>query len=413
MKFGKTLLLTFSAILLTLQIRAQEDILVKSVQFYPEGNVIGTPILALGSSNQLILEFDLLLEDAINLNYTIEHYTYDWQPSNLSPLEYIVGFSSHAVRDYEYSFDTDEYYVHYKVDYPNNTSKPKVSGNYKLIVYEDSPKEPLVERRFMVVEQVVPIQARLSNVPNLRMRKSHHQIGLTANIEGFNASNPRESFKVNIYQNNRPDNMLYDVRPTRYTSKELIFNEPFKLHFDAGNEFRWFNTKSTRFLTETIAERIEKEDGTHIYLIPDQVKKTRVFAQQKDLNGRFYIDHQEGTNADLDAEYLFIHFTLQEQPSLQGKDIYVYGELTDWKLKEEFKMEYNASLGFLESVAYLKQGNYDYTYVVVDGDEISSSTIDGSDYQTENDYTVYLYYSPFSARYDRLVGVTQLNSRFN
>ncbi len=390
-----------------------QELGIKSVQLYPKGNILAEPIVNINGGSPLVMKFDVLGEEAPSLSYKIIHCDYDWQPSRLSPLEYLDGFATGILNDYEFSFDTEQLYTHYSFEIPNRDIKPKISGNYKLVVYESSVSEPLIAQRFMVTEQSVTVTGSVDNTVNARNRKTAHQLDFTVDYKGLSASFPREEFKVVVYQNGSLENVLADIKPARYADEKLYYNNPFKQIFPAGNEFRWFNTRSIRHLGETIAEVIEKDDGIHVYLIPGRARKSYKYRNYNDLNGRFIIKHQEGRNDDLDAEYVTVHFYLLEDEALKNKDIYVYGGLTDWKIKEEAKLSYNARHKMLEAVLYLKQGNYDYQFVTLDNGKIDPSPIEGNFYRTENEYNVLVYYTPFNARYTRLVGYARFDSRFD
>jgi hypothetical protein len=67
---------------------------------------------------------------------------------------------------------------------------------------------------------------------------------------------------------------------------------------------------------------------------------------------------------------------------------------------------WNFNTSAYELTLLLKQGYYNYQYVYVPQGATSAdhTNIEGSFWQTENDYLLFVYYSDFSARYDRLVG---------
>ncbi|MBO4578356.1 MAG: DUF5103 domain-containing protein, partial [Paludibacteraceae bacterium] len=60
--------------------------------------------------------------------------------------------------------------------------------------------------------------------------------------------------------------------------------------------------------------------------------------------------------------------------------------------------------------APVKQGGYDYQYWFVPKGAKQATLLrtEGSHWETRNEYTVFVYYCPFAARYTRLVGVKQL-----
>lgn len=395
---------------------AQNDLdLIRSVQLHPTGNEIGYPILSLQQQkNPLRLKFDYIGDDAPYFTYKIEHYSANWEKSPLSPLQYIKGFSSGDISDFEFSLNTRTLYTHYEFEFPNTNLKFLVSGNYKLLIYGKDSQEPLIEKKFMVSEQVVTITGGVENATAIGQLQCAQQLDFAVSYEGLSVNAPREEFQANIFQNMRPDNAIIDLKPNRFQENQLIFNQPFKQQFMAGNEFRWFNTRSIRYKRQHVAEIIERKDSTfHVYLKPDVPRKEQRFFMYNDYNGQFKIEHQEGRDPNLTAEYVYVHFTLDEKPELKGKDIYVYGALTDWSIQKKYKLQYNPKQDLLEAVLPLKQGNYDYMYVYKTNDGYSSDYTEGNFYRTGNKYLVFIYYKPFGARYDRLVGVRGLDARLN
>ena len=96
-----------------------------------------------------------------------------------------------------------------------------------------------------------------------------------------------------------------------------------------------------------------------------------------------------------------------------GYEIYIYGELTDYRINEKFKMNFNPDNGKYELNTFLKQGLYDYQYVVMSiySEFPDEGLIEGSHYDTENNYTILVYYSNPIEGYDQLIGLDRINSR--
>ena len=132
----------------------------------------------------------------------------------------------------------------------------------------------------------------------------------------------------------------------------------------------------------------------------------------QDINGKFLIKKQESWNSSLEADYTFVHFTLLSDHISYG-DIYVFGAISDWKIKEEFKLNYNENKKQYETAIFLKQGYYNYNYVLYDTTTniIDISFIEGTHYQTRNDYYIYVYHRNTSDRYDSLVGFLKTSSK--
>ena len=114
----------------------------------------------------------------------------------------------------------------------------------------------------------------------------------------------------------------------------------------------------------------------------------------------------------MEAEYVYVHFTLPTKEAVEDGSIYILGALTDWKYSNEYKMRYNKILSQYETTLYLKQGYYNYEYVYLKDNEKTGdeSFAEGSHFETENDYAIYVYYKPLSSNYDQLIGMKRFNS---
>ena len=116
------------------------------------------------------------------------------------------------------------------------------------------------------------------------------------------------------------------------------------------------------------------------------------------------------SQVNIESDYCFVHFTLSS-PDIK-KNIYLYGEMSDWSIKEDFKLFYNTDLGQYEAIVPLKQGFYNYAYVIPDeeGEKIDYKTLEGSHSVTENNYMVLIYHRNQALPYDELIGFGLANS---
>ena len=74
-------------------------------------------------------------------------------------------------------------------------------------------------------------------------------------------------------------------------------------------------------------------------------------------------------------------------------------------------MSYNFQKGIYEVSIMLKQGFYNYKYVVVDEkNDLQEGFISGNFDETENNYVVVVYYRDLGSRYDKLIGIGSANS---
>jgi hypothetical protein len=75
-------------------------------------------------------------------------------------------------------------------------------------------------------------------------------------------------------------------------------------------------------------------------------------------------------------------------------------------------MDYNQDKGVFEKAIMIKQGFTNFQYKIADKNGIVDyeNAIDGNFYQTENEYTILVYYKQSSDRYERVIGKGNANS---
>jgi hypothetical protein len=81
------------------------------------------------------------------------------------------------------------------------------------------------------------------------------------------------------------------------------------------------------------------------------------------------------------------------------------GEFNNYQINEKFKLEYNNTKNTFDLKIKLKQGFYNYKYVMTDSNnKIVEGMIRGNFDETENKYSIIVYYRNFGERYDRVIG---------
>jgi len=386
---------------------------IKTVQLHRTGWDLTYPIIELNSADQLSLSFDDLSNDIQNYSFTIEHCDADWYPSGLSFEEYMSGFAQQAVEDYSLSFNTYVNYVHYRLKKPNEDIKILISGNYVVKIFEDFDENKLIlVRRFSVSESLASITGSASRPVMDPYRDDGHQISFKVYLGPLSVADPYSEIKVTIQQNNRGNMSIRDLKPLFVRENELDYNYQSGNIFKAGNEYRYFDIKSIRYMAEMIQKIDYQPPHYHIYLYSDPPRNNGRYFYREDLNGRFYIEVQEGVNRETESDYVHVHFTLPlEFPIVDGQ-LYVSGSLNNWEYNDINRMEYNFEKKAYELDILLKQGYYNYEYAhILEGSRFPDATyLEGSYYEAENDYVVYLYLSTNTSRYDRLIAYQILNS---
>lgn len=394
---------------------------VKTVIFAPQNRPLAAPVITLNGKEQLELVFDVLGANAQNYSYTIEQCTWNWQPSVLDPFDYIDGFTRDDITNYRYAFNTYQSYVQYRLLFPNSSMRPTKSGNYLLKVYaNDNPDDLLLTRRFMVSENQLTVMPVLLTSGITQYFNTHQRINFTVGYNGFQVNNALEEIKVAVLQNNRWDNAITNLQPVFIRRNELVYNYIDQTLFEAGNEFRFFDTRTLRMNTERVRNITRDSTGCHVYLAPDAPRSPEldngrfmVRLNYVDMNGKFQIGITDWGFTNLDADYTWVHFELPMEKPIPDGNIYIFGALSDWNTLPQFQMHYNPKTKSYRGAAYLKQGLYDYQYVIKrdGGAPLTSSLLEGNFISTENDYSILVYFHAFNSRYDRLVGYSYINSR--
>lgn len=386
---------------------------IRTIQCYKTGWPSSHPIIELNSNQSITLEFDEITSDTKNYSYSIEHCTKDWKSSNLMDTQFTQGINNNQISEYEYSFNTTVSYVHYSLQIPNENIDLTLSGNYIIKVFEDFDDDsPIFTQRFMVKEQLVNIIPDVKFTMNSSMREATQEIDLTITHPSFKISDPRSQVSVNIIQNQRYDNAIYNLSPQFINGDKLIYNYNKKSIFEGGNEFRWLDLRSIRVLREGIKDITFHSPYYHIDIIPNNYDPKSSYFFKNDFNGKYVIDAETVNNPNTESEYLLVHFRLPYPKKITEGEVYVLGGLTDWKLNKKSIMKYNNVTKEYECTLLLKQGFYNYQYIFKPNNSTKANVniFEGSHGQTENDYLIFVYYKGFSDFYDRLIGVQNVNS---
>lgn len=381
------------------------------------GALLDTPILRLKSDGStddlLVFSFDELRDDQSDLQASLVHCNADWSVSALTESEYSDGINVYDVEDYAYSSNTFVRYINYQIPIPNEDLMPKVSGNYIIRVYDrTNPDETLVEGRFQVSEDIADISAVASGRTDYGINTQWQQLSLQVSAPEDMNINPVADMFVTIEQNMRPETLRRLNTPMSVQHNTLTFEHLPQLTFDAGNEYRRFETVRTDYEGMHIDSIRLIDRQWHMWLQRDESREELSHVFDATQHGRFAVDEYSATNPDLGADYVMVHFTL-DVPLYDGADVYVEGDLTGRVLNESNRMTYDPSQGVYTLTLPLKQGSYNYQYVVAprnaDGRRRISG-VDGNKYETSNEYNICVYLRTPGARADRLIGSSTVYS---
>tara|TARA_A100001035_G_scaffold89631_1_gene69870 strand:- start:404 stop:1789 length:1386 start_codon:yes stop_codon:yes gene_type:complete len=387
---------------------------INSVQLHPLRFEIGNPILHLSLKDSLVLSFDDLSNIPQNYAYTLIHCNADWTPSDLVESEYLEGFFNEPITDYQFSFNTIQNYIHYQTTIPSANLKPTLSGNYLLIVFPENQKhQPILSQRMMILDEKISIKGSVKRATNLDYRNYKHEIDFVINHSGYEIDNPFVDIMPVITQNYRWDNTITGLQAVFVKDSKIIYDHEEENLFDGGNEYRFFDIQSLRYLSERLASISFQSDTHRVVLRTDKARSfQRYSGLVKDINGKRLIRKQESSRHAIEADYALVSFTLPYEHEVSHGNLYVFGQISNYVFPESHRMTYNKEKRHYEANIYLKQGYYNYEYVLkkFDGENLNRF-IEGSHYQTDNDYHIYIYHRQTGESYDRLIGIQKLTSK--
>lgn len=391
---------------------------VKSIKLFQQTNQESLPLIRLNSSDKLEIHFDDLDSAIKNYSYTYQLCNADWQPADISSFDYIKGFQQQQFSLYRVSSIAETKYVHYMAVLPDQNCVPSKSGNYLLKVFLNSDPDQIVfTKRMYVVDAKAPVVSQILTSFDNSLFHTHQKIQINIATQNLNLYNPAQQVKVTILQNNRWDNAITDLQPTFIRNNMLEYSgEDNNLLFAGGREYRWIDLRSLRYHTDRVAFIDKDKKPVEVFALPDASRRMFAYFPMSDLNGFYDVSNADMGNAWWQSDYARVHFTYvpENKTAFEGKDLYLIGELTGNNLTDDAKMVFNEEKGVYEKTLLLKQGYYNYLYVTKDNNNPDAKSdaglTEGNFWETENNYTIFVYYRSISGRYDELVSATTLSS---
>lgn len=391
---------------------------INGVKFFQRGNQMSYPVINLGSIGGLELHFDDLDPKIKTYSYTWQLCDADWNVLDLSALDYIDGFTQNRLTQYRISGIAKVKYIHYQVVLPEQNCQIKRSGNYLLKVFLNGDTSRLAfTKRLLVVDSKVNVAAGIQQPYNSAITYSSHKVQFTIDKSKLNILNQQQQLKVVVLQNFRWDNAIKGMQPLFMRGNMYEYNGERDFIFPAGKEYRWLDLRSFRYQSEHIQDIYRNEIPEQVFVRGDIQRNHERWLVTQDYDGFYSIDCTDANNPWWQGDYGRVHFRFvpANNKPFPGKDVYIVGQMTNYALDDSTRLTFNAETGEYETNMLLKQGYYNYTYVTKDihsKDARPETTLTDGDYwETENLYTILVYYRSLGNRYDELVAAVTINSK--
>lgn len=381
----------------------------KSLQVVVNDQWLSPAVMRLGSGDVLNIAFDELSHDYHRYIYKVEHCEADWSPSqSLFESDWLEGFNGNPIDAYEPSVNTTVPYTHYAFSIPNEQMRLKMSGNYRIHIYDDTDdQQEVITIDFRVTEESMPLLLSASTNTDIDANATHQQVSLALGYGSYRVISPADQIVIVVTQNDRDDSRRTDIRPTVVKPDGLEWNHCRQLIFEAGNEYHKYEVLDVSHATMGIDQIIW--NGEHYEAYPFIAEPRPNYLYDEDANGAFYIRNSDNWESATTCDYVWVNYRLK-CPELPQGQIRIDGRWTTDADSTPYLMDYNSQTGMYEARILQKQGYYSYQYLwqLPDG-SLRTAPSEGNFYQTENSYEAYAYFRETGGTTWRLVAYRQIN----
>jgi len=382
---------------------------VRSLQVMVNDDWLSPAVMRLGSDDILTISFDELSHEYHRYIYKIEHCEADWSPSHsLFESDWLEGFNNNPIDDYEPSVNTTVPYTHYHLQIPNTQMRLKMSGNYRLHVYEDAQdQQDVMTIDFWVTEESMTLTLSATTNTDIDTNASHQQVSMTLDYGPFRVINPADQIMTVIRQNGRADNQKCNIKPTIVKSNGVEWQHCRQYIFDAGNEYHKYEVLDVSHATMGIDYIVWNGNNYEAYPFIDEPR--RYYLYDEDANGAFYIRNSDNWESDVTCDYVWVVYRLKCSELPFGKLI-INGQWTTHEDQYAYTMEYDRQARLYTARILQKQGYYSYQYLWQHDDgTLHVAPSEGSFFQTENKYQAFVYFRETGGNTWRLTAYRQID----
>lgn len=177
------------------------------------------------ADNTLHVSFDEMSHDVHFYTYTVVHMDAEWSSeSAILSNEYLNGYTTQDITDYEHSMNTSREYTHYEFIFPNADMTLTKSGNYQLRIYEDGdPTKRVAEVNFCVVEPLVAIDARVRNNTDVELSGRYQQLDFDVVTSALQIKDPNSAIDMGVPFTKRPTALVLDYKAKINPNGQIVY----------------------------------------------------------------------------------------------------------------------------------------------------------------------------------------------
>jgi hypothetical protein len=393
------------------------DTAIHTILIHPLNQPLAVPAIELNATHPLQISFDDFKASYQDYYYSIELMNADWTTTNMNAFDYVQGFNQIKINDFSVSSIAFQHYFHYQFNFPNTHLKPTRSGNYILKVYKNGNSNELVfTKRFYVMEHLIGIAASVKEPFDGNISKTHQKIVVQLDVKQI-PSLQSDQLQLLVVQNYRYNDGIKLTTPNFIRGNILEYSQEDQLVFPSGKECRWLNLQSMQLVSDRISKFQKIGNDNYVFLKPDGSRAEMAYSTFNDLNGNYLISNTDALQSETQNDYAHVSFTYipKDHIPLVGQKLYLQGALTNNELNEHAEMVFDPKTGVYQKTLVLKQGYYSYNYITRDTHDPNTlddfTETEGNHWETENDYTIFVYYRLPGGQHDSLLGFTTINSK--
>ena len=349
-------------------------------------------VMRLGSNDVLDIAFDELSHDYHRYLYKVEHCEADWTPSqSLFESDWMEGFNNNPIENYELSVNTTVPYTHYSFRIPTEQMRLKMSGNYRIHIYEEEQeRREVMAIDFRVTEESMPMTLSASTNTDIDTNATHQQVSMTLGYGPYRVVNPGEQIVVVVTQNDREDTQKTGIRPTVVKPDGVEWQHCRQLIFEADNEYRKYEVLDVSHATMGIDYILWNGENYEAFPFISEPRPNYLY--DEDADGAFIIRNSDNWECATTCDYVWVVYRLK-CPQLPYGQMMIDGKWATDENRYNYLMEYDSQAGMYTARILQKQGYYSYQYRwLLDDGTVRTAPSEGSFYQTENRYQAYVYF---------------------